>query len=63
MAVKQNLPRYAGEESTVEEVILVGGGALLPGIAEYISEESGLSVRAAENPLDCVALGLLTENQ
>lgn len=57
-AVKQNLPRYAGVEANVERVILVGGGAALPGIAGYIEAELGLPVTAADSPLDCTALGL-----
>ena len=65
MAVKQNLPRYAGVESTAERVILVGGGAALPGIAEYIESEAGIPVTAVEAPLDCVArgLGAMIENE
>ena len=64
-AVKQNLPRYAGIESTAERVILVGGGAALPGIAEYIESEAGIPVTAVETPLDCVVrgLGAMIENE
>lgn len=57
-AVKENLPRYAGVESTAERVILVGGGAALPGIAEYIEAEIGIPTSAVEAPMDCVANGL-----
>lgn len=64
-AVKQNLPRYAGVESTAERVILVGGGAALPGIAGYIESEAGIPVTAVEAPLDCVVrgLGAMIENE
>ena len=64
-AVKQNLPRYAGVESTAERVILVGGGAALPGIAGYIEPEAGIPVTAVEAPLDCVVrgLGAMIENE
>ena len=58
MAVRQNLPRYAGVESTAERVILVGGGAALPGIAEYIESEVGIPTVAVEAPMDCAARGL-----
>lgn len=57
-AIKNNLPRYAGVESTAERVILVGGGAALPGIAEYISSEIGTDTVAVEQPMDCVITGL-----
>ncbi len=57
-AVKQNLPRYAGVEATVDRVVLVGGGAALPGIAEYIEAEVQLPVSAVEAPLDCTVSGL-----
>ena len=36
---------------------LTGGGALLEGIAEYFSAETGVCVRIAPEPLDCVAEG------
>ena len=38
-------------------IILSGGGALLPELDQVLSDETGLPVRVAENPLDCVALG------
>ncbi|HWQ58423.1 MAG TPA: rod shape-determining protein [Clostridia bacterium] len=40
-------------------LILTGGGALLPGLDRLLAHETGLAVRAAEAPLDCVALGAL----
>jgi len=36
---------------------LCGGGALLKGLDELIRTETGLSVRIAKNPMDCVAVG------
>jgi len=36
---------------------LTGGGALLRGIDRLISEETGLPVFAADDPLTCVARG------
>ena len=38
-------------------IVLTGGGALLRGIDELIANETGMPVRVAENPLDCVVLG------
>ena len=38
-------------------IVLTGGGALLRGIDKLISEETGIFVTVAENPLDCVVLG------
>ncbi|MBE6732530.1 MAG: rod shape-determining protein [Ruminococcaceae bacterium] len=38
-------------------ITLTGGGALLRGLAELISEETGMPVSVAANPLDCVVLG------
>ncbi|MET7333790.1 rod shape-determining protein [Nonomuraea sp. NPDC005650] len=43
-----------GERGTV----LVGGGALLAGLAPRLRESLGMPVRQAEQPLECVALGL-----
>ena len=36
---------------------MTGGGSLLPGIDAVLSEETGLRVRIAEDPMNCVALG------
>lgn len=38
-------------------ITLAGGGALLRGLDELISKETGMPVYVAENPLDCVADG------
>jgi len=38
-------------------IVLAGGGALLRGIDKLISDETGLSVHIAEDPLSAVALG------
>lgn len=53
-----NLPRNGASESTAERIVLVGGGAMLPGIGEYVSQKLGREVELAENPLDCTVLGL-----
>ena len=38
-------------------LILAGGGALLRGIDELISEETGLPVHIADDPLTAIAVG------
>lgn len=39
-------------------IMLTGGGALLRGLDTLISRETGITVHIAENPLDCVAMGI-----
>ncbi len=39
-------------------ITLTGGGAQLRGLCELIAEETGMPVRIAENPIDCVVLGI-----
>ena len=45
-------------------VFLTGGGALLHGIDQLLSEELKVPVFVSDNPLDCVAIGtgILLEN-
>jgi len=38
-------------------IVLTGGGALLNGLDKLVRKETGMPVRIAEDPLDCVALG------
>ncbi len=38
-------------------LIMTGGGALLRGLAELLSKETGLPVKLAENPAECVVKG------
>ncbi|GAA1179476.1 rod shape-determining protein MreB [Kitasatospora gansuensis] len=60
LAVRQTLdtvpPELAGDVMG-HGVMLTGGGALLRGLDRRIARETGLPVRVAENPLDCVAVG------
>lgn len=38
-------------------IVLTGGGALLRNLDRHISQETGMPVIVADNPLDCVAIG------
>ena len=59
-AVKTTLEKTPPELSAdiIERgITLTGGGALLRGIDELISRETGMTVNIADNPLDCVVEG------
>ena len=49
-------PELSGDIMT-SGITMTGGGALLRGFAELIAEETGMPVKVAANPLDCVVLG------
>lgn len=53
-----NLPQHGTIKSSAGRIILTGGGAMLGGIAGYISAQIGREVTVATEPLDCVANGL-----
>ena len=61
-AVRETLsetpPELAGD-ILERGLILTGGGALLSGMGAMLSRDTGLPVRVAEDPLDCVVLGAL----
>lgn len=38
-------------------IMLTGGGALLNGLDNLVRQETGMPVRIADNPLDCVVMG------
>ncbi|MDN5874543.1 MAG: rod shape-determining protein, partial [Sinobacteraceae bacterium] len=59
-AVKQALertPPELGSDVAERGIVLTGGGALLRDLDKLISEETGLPVIVAEDPLTCVARG------
>jgi rod shape-determining protein MreB len=59
-AIKITLERTPPELSAdlIERgIVLVGGGALLRGLDKLISQETGLPVHIADDPIICVALG------
>ncbi len=55
-ALEQSPPELAGDVSE-RGMVLTGGGALLKDIAKLLTEETGLPVVIAEDPLTCVARG------
>lgn len=55
-ALEQTPPELAGD-LTDSGIVLTGGGSLLKDIDRLISEETGLPVIVAEDPLSCVARG------
>ena len=50
-------PEIAGDISDFG-IMLVGGGANIHGIAEFISTRTGLRVTVAQSPMDCECIGL-----
>ena len=55
-ALEQCPPELASDIAE-RGIVLTGGGALLRNIDKLISEETGLPVVVAEEPLTCVARG------
>lgn len=39
-------------------IVMVGGGSLLPGLAELIAEHTGVRVTVAPHPMECACIGL-----
>ncbi|MBQ5755310.1 MAG: rod shape-determining protein, partial [Oscillospiraceae bacterium] len=59
-AVKETLERTPPELSADiidQGIMLSGGGAMLKGLDQLITQETGIDTHVAENALDCVALG------
>ena len=59
-AVRVTLERTPPELSAdiIESgITLTGGGALLRGLDRLLAQETGMPVKVADEPLDCVALG------
>ena len=53
----ENTPPELSADIIDNGITLTGGGALLRGLDELITSETGIPVHIAENPLDCVAEG------
>jgi len=55
--VLEKTPPELASDIVEKGIVLTGGGALLDGIAGLIQDETRITTRVADNPLDCVALG------
>jgi len=53
----EETPPELAADITKEGILLAGGGALLRGLDERLEAETGMPVRIADAPLECVALG------
>ncbi|MDR2753312.1 MAG: rod shape-determining protein [Oscillospiraceae bacterium] len=55
--LEETPPEMAGDIDS-QGITLTGGGALLRGLDSLLQKETGLRVRTAQNPVQCVALGM-----
>src|SRR3546814_2398060 len=55
-ALEQTPPELSGDVAKLG-IVLTGGGALLRDMDRLLSEETGLNVQVAGDPLTCVARG------
>lgn len=53
----EKTPPELASDIMEQGIMLTGGGALLEGLDRIIAAETGMPVKIAENPLDCVAIG------
>ncbi len=53
----EKTPPELASDIMEQGIMLTGGGALLSGLDKLISQETGIPVKIAESPLDCVAIG------
>jgi rod shape-determining protein MreB len=56
-AALEETPPELAADITKEGILLAGGGALLRGLVQRLEAETGMPVRVADAPLECVALG------
>lgn len=54
----RGVPHEPGCEIIESGILLTGGGALLPGMAQRLAEATSIPVRTPPNPIDAVILGL-----
>ena len=54
----ENTPPELSSDIVDKGIMLTGGGSLLKNLDEVISKDTQLTVRIAEDPLQCVALGV-----
>lgn len=55
--VMEHTPPELSADIYNDGIIMTGGGSLLSGFAEHLTQAIGVPCRLAENPADCVALG------
>ncbi len=58
-ATLEKTPPELAADIVENGMVLTGGGALLSGLEHLISAETGIPVRVADNPIDCVVQGTL----
>lgn len=58
LGVLDNTPPEIAGDISEYGVMLVGGGANISGISEFIKRKTGLRVTIARNPMDCECLGI-----
>ena len=56
-AVLEKTPPEMASDVVDRGIILTGGGAMLGGMDQLISEQTNVPCQVAENPLNCVAIG------
>jgi rod shape-determining protein MreB len=55
--VLEKTPPEMASDVVDRGIILTGGGSMLRGLDELISQQTNVPCQVAENPLDCVAIG------
>ena len=56
-ATLEETPPELAADITSEGILLAGGGSLLRGFVDRVTQETGMPVRLADDPLACVATG------
>ncbi|HHU51968.1 MAG TPA: rod shape-determining protein [Firmicutes bacterium] len=56
-SVLEKTPPELASDIVDKGIVLSGGGALLEGFTKLLSEETGIPIHLAEDPLSCVVLG------
>lgn len=56
-SVLERTPPELASDIANKGIFMTGGGALLYGMDKLISEKTGIEVRIADNPVECVAIG------
>jgi rod shape-determining protein MreB and related proteins len=56
-SVLENTPPELAADISDQGMVMTGGGSLLNGLNKLIQDRTGISVRIAEEPISCVAIG------